>query len=164
MKKKVDLNKFKDVVGQLKTKQKQLQHLVSKDTLKEAKKYAETSSKELKNMLKNNTDVKKVKSFIEKEAKEIHKLQKAIPTELAKFSKFVETQKKEFEKILKSVHALDAAEFIQEKVGLRKKPSKGSSKKSSKKATEAKATPVKAAEATEAHGDSAETDSSSNQS
>src|SRR4051812_18794003 len=96
MSKKIDLNKFKDVVGQLKTKQKQLQHLVSKDTLKEAKKYAETSSKELKSMLKN-ADVKKVKSFIEKEAKEIHKLQKQLPSELAKFSKFVETQKKEFE-------------------------------------------------------------------
>jgi hypothetical protein len=34
---------------------------------------------------------------------------------MAKFSKFVDSQKKELEKILKNVHALDAAEFVQDK-------------------------------------------------
>ena len=125
MSKKIDLNKFKEVVGQLKTKQAQLKHLVSKETLKEAKKYAETSKSELQKLIKN-TDVKKVKTLIEKEAKEIQQLQKAIPEELAKFSKFVEGQRKELEKVLKSVHALDAAEYLQKKVGFGKK-SKASS-------------------------------------
>jgi hypothetical protein len=129
MSKKIDLNKFKDVVGQLKTKQQQLKQLVNKETLKEAKKYAENSGKELKNLIKN-TDVKKVKSFIEKEAKDIQKLQKQIPQELAKFSKFVNSQTKELEKILKSVNALEAADFIQSKIAGKKK-SKASSRKSS---------------------------------
>jgi hypothetical protein len=125
MSKKIDLNRFKDVVTQLKTKQAQLKHLVSKDTLKEAKRYAETSKSELQKLIKN-TDVKKVKALIEKEAKELQKLQKNLPAELAKFSKFMEGQKKEFEKVLKSVSALDAAEYLQKKVGLGKK-SKASS-------------------------------------
>ncbi len=115
MTKKIDLNKFKEVVGQLKTKQKQLKGLMSKDTLQEAKKYAEASKQELQRLIKT-TDVKKVKTILEKEAKEIQKLQKAVPQELAKFAKFVETQRKEFEKILKNVNALEAAEFIQKKV------------------------------------------------
>jgi hypothetical protein len=115
MTKKIDLNKFKEVVGQLKTKQKQLKGLMSKETLQEAKKYAEASKQELQRLIKT-TDVKKVKTILEKEAKEIQKLQKAVPQELAKFAKFVETQRKEFEKILKNVNALEAAEFIQKKV------------------------------------------------
>ena len=127
---KIDLNKFKDVVGQLKTKQKQLQSLMNKETLKEAKKYAEASGKELKNLIQT-TDVKKVKTFIEKEAKEIQKLQKQIPSELAKFSKFVSSQKKEFEKILKTLNG--------------KKPTRSPSKKSS----ESKKTAPVATSATE---------------
>jgi hypothetical protein len=115
MTKKIDLNKFKEVVGTLKTKQKQLKGLMSKETLQEAKKYAEASKQELQRLIKT-TDVKKVKSILEKEAKEIQKLQKAVPQELAKFAKFVETQRKEFEKILKNVNALEAAEFIQKNV------------------------------------------------
>ncbi len=127
MTKKIDLNKFKEVVGQLKTKQKQLKGLMSKETLQEAKKYAEASKQELQRLIKT-TDVKKVKSILEKEAKEIQKLQKAVPQELAKFAKFVETQRKEFEKILKNVNALEAAEFLQKKVG-----GKRGGKKSAKK-------------------------------
>jgi hypothetical protein len=127
MTKKIDLNKFKEVVGQLKTKQKQLKGLMSKETLQEAKKYAEASKQELQRLIKT-TDVKKVKTILEKEAKEIQKLQKAVPQELAKFAKFVETQRKEFEKILKNVNALEAAEFIQKKVR-----GKSGGKKSAKK-------------------------------
>ncbi|MBC7395833.1 MAG: hypothetical protein H7333_00195, partial [Bdellovibrionales bacterium] len=138
MAKAMDLNKFQEVVSHLKTKQHQLKNLVSKETLKDAKKYAETSKKELQKLLKS-TDVKKVKAFIEKEAKEMHKLQARLPQELAKFSKFVETQKKEFEKLLKHAHASDAAEFIGKKMGASvglKKKSKASltgAKKSTKK-------------------------------
>jgi hypothetical protein len=116
MKKSIDLNKFKEVVGQLKTKQKQLQGLMNKETLKEATRYAETSRKEIQRLIRE-TDVRKVKTLLAKEANEIKKLQNSIPGELAKFSKFVESQRKEFEKILKTVNALEAAEFIQKKVG-----------------------------------------------
>lgn len=140
MSSKIDLNKFKEVVGQLKTKQKQLKGLMSKDTIQEAKKYAEASKQELQRLIKS-TDVRKMRSILEKEAKEIQKLQKAVPQELAKFAKFVETQRKEFEKILKSVNALEAAEFIQKKVGGRVplvKKAKTSTKKSSKRASPVK--------------------------
>lgn len=115
MSRKIDINKFKDVVGQLKTAQKQLQSLVNKDTLHEAKKYAEASSKELKKFIKE-TDINKVKTIINKEAKEIQKLQKQIPAELAKFSKFVEGRRKELEGILKNVNALEVADSIQKTV------------------------------------------------
>jgi hypothetical protein len=137
MSKKIDLNKFKDVVGQLKTKQQQLKGLMSKETLKEAKKYAEASKQELQKLIRT-TDVKKVRSILEREAKEIQKLQKAVPGELAKFAKFVETQRKEFEKILKTVNALEAAEFIQKKVGSKVPMMKKKTKKATKKASAAK--------------------------
>ena len=153
MSKTIDLNKFKDVLSHLKTKQAQLKHLVSKETLKEAKKYAETSKMELQKLL-NNTEVKKVKSLIEREAKEFHKLQKKLPQELAKFSKFVEGQKKEFEKVLKSVNALDAAEYIQKKVGLGKKSKASSGSVGAKKTvTKKPKTTLKPTEVAEAPRD-----------
>lgn len=139
MSKKVDLNKFKDIVSNLKTKQAQLKHLVSKETISEAKKYAHTSKMELQKLIKN-TDLKKVRAMIEKEAKELHKLQKNLPQELSKFTKFMEGQKKEFEKVLKSVSALDAAEYIQKKVGLGKKSkARGGSKAGAKRSPSKKA-------------------------
>ena len=115
MSRKIDINKFKDVVGQLKTAQKQLQSLVNKETIHEAKKYAEASSKELKKFIQE-TDINKVKTIITKEAKEIQKLQKQIPAELAKFSKFVDGRRKELEGILKNVNALEVADTIQKTV------------------------------------------------
>lgn len=159
MKKKIDLNKFQEVVGQLKSAQHQLQSLINKDTLKEAKKYAENSSKELKNWIKN-TDMKKVKGLIEKETKEIHKLQKQIPTELAKFAKYVDGQKKELEKILKTVHAAEAADFIQnklsstkigKKVGIKKKPKKNPEKKHPKAAVEPEMNQAEAGPSSDTH-------------
>jgi hypothetical protein len=155
MNKKIDLNKFKEVVGQLKTKQKQLQGLMNKETLQEAKKYAEASKQELQKLLKT-TDVKKVKSLIAKEAAEIKKLQTSIPVELARFTKYVEGQKKEFEKILKNVSALEAADFIQKKVsdqvrkGKTLKSTVTSKKKTTRKPTVVKADAAKSAQPVEA--------------
>jgi hypothetical protein len=146
MAKKIDLNKFKEVVVQLKTKQQKLQGLMNRETLKDAKRYAEASRLEIQKLIKN-TDVKKVKSLIAKEAGEIKKLQNAIPGELARFSKFVETQAKELEKILKAVNALEAADFLQKKVsekvnGVRKSSSQ-ITKKTAKKASVIKTRAVK---------------------
>lgn len=149
---KIDLGKFKEVVGHLKTKQEQLKTLMNKETLKEAKKYAESSGAELKKLIAK-TDVKKVRAYIEKEAREIQKLQKQLPNELVKFSKFVDTQRKEFEKILKSVNALEAAEFLGQKVGLTKKPKK---RTSAKKSSPEKATAPKAADTADSGGSTPE--------
>ena len=154
MSRKIDLNKFKDVVGQLKSAQKQFQSLVNKETLKEAKKYAESSGKELKTWIQN-ADMKKVKALIERETKEIHKLQKKIPGELAKFSRYVDSQKGELEKILKSVHALEAKDYLEaqlaktafgKKVGFKKKPKKKHEKTVTVKSQHV--TPTEAAEMT----------------
>jgi hypothetical protein len=142
MKNKIDLNKFKEVVGQLKTKQQQLQGLMNKETLKEAKKYAENSKQEIQRLIRT-TDVKKVKARILKEAAELKKLQAALPGEIARLTRFVDTQRKELEKVLKSVNALEAADFIQKKVtskvpfGKKPKASGASSKRASKKAPKA---------------------------
>ena len=128
------------MVGQLKTKQEQIKGLMSKETLKEARKYAETSRQEIQKLLKG-TDVKKVKTLIAKEAGELKKLQESIPGELAKLSRYVEGQKKEFEKILKNVTALEAATYIQKKVNERVK--KGKKKTPARKATVVKEAAVK---------------------
>ncbi len=104
---KIDLNRFKEVVGQLKTTQKHLQSLMSRETLQEARRYAESSKQEIQKLLKG-ADLKTVKARIAKEAADLRKLQQSIPGEIARFTKFVEAQKKELEKILKSVAALDA--------------------------------------------------------
>lgn len=125
MKNKIDLNKFKEVVGQLKTKQQQLQGLMNKETLKEAKKYAEGSKQEIQRLIQT-TDVKKVKARILKEAAELKKLQTALPGEIAKLTRFVDTQRKELEKVLKAVSALE--------FGKKQKASGSASRRTSKKA------------------------------
>jgi hypothetical protein len=89
MKNKIDLNKFKEVVGQLKARQRQIQGLMNMETLNEAKKYAETSKNEIQRLIQT-TDVKKVKALILKEAAELRRLQASV---------------------------LEAAEFIQKKIG-----------------------------------------------
>ena len=98
----------------------------------------------IKKYISQNKIEKKVKSFITKEAKELQKLQKQLPGEIAKFTKFVNSQAKELEKILKTVNALEAADMIQSKVKSTikgkspiGKKSKTSSKKSSTPAAEA---------------------------
>jgi dsDNA-specific endonuclease/ATPase MutS2 len=90
------------VVSKVKEAQGQLQNLInSHDWVEEARKYAERQGKEVKKIL--TSDVSKVKSFLEKERKELERFQKQIPGEVKKLRKFVNTQKKEFEKLLANV-------------------------------------------------------------
>ncbi len=124
---KIDLNRFKEVVGQLKTTQKHLQSLMSRETLQDARRYAENSKQEIQKLLKG-ADLKTVKARIAKEAVELRKLQQSIPGELARFTKFVEAQKKELEKILKSVTALDAVK-TPKVTPVKEAPAKGGSAK-----------------------------------
>lgn len=90
------------VVSKVKEAQGQLQNMInSHDWVEEARKYAERQGKEVKKIL--TSDVSKVKSFLEKERKELERFQKQIPGEVKKLRKFVNTQKKEFEKLLANV-------------------------------------------------------------
>jgi hypothetical protein len=82
------------VVSKVKEAQGQLQTMInSHDWVEEARKYTKRQGKELKKIL--TSDVSKVKSFLEKERKELERFQKQIPGEVKKLRQFVNIQKKE---------------------------------------------------------------------
>ena len=98
---------LKKVVGRVKTAQAQLQSLLKDKTwIEEARKYAERQGKEVKKLLSG--DVARVKTFLERERKELERFQKQIPSEVQKFRKFVDGQRKEFERLLKNVRRAGA--------------------------------------------------------
>ncbi len=93
---------LKKVVSRVKTAQAQLENLLKNRTwVEEARKYAERQGKEVKKLISG--DVSKVKTFLEKERKELERFQKQIPGEVKKFRKFVMGQRKEIEKLLGSI-------------------------------------------------------------
>src|SRR4051812_18339166 len=97
---------IKKVVGRVKEAQVQLQSMVkSHDWVEEARKYAERQGKEVKKLFA--PDVEKMKTFLERERKELERFQKQIPGEVKKFRKFVDMQKKELEKLLTSVRKMN---------------------------------------------------------
>lgn len=94
-----NLNDVKQVLNKVKTAQGQLQAILKEKTwVEEARKYAEKQGKEVKKLL--SADVAKVKTFLEKEKKELEKFQKQIPAEVDKLKKFMTAQRKELEKLL----------------------------------------------------------------
>ena len=99
-------SEIKKVVTRVKEAQVQLQNLVkSHDWIEEARKYAERQGKEVKKLFA--PDVEKMKTFLERERKELERFQKQIPGEVKKFRKFVNLQKKEFEKLLTNVRKMN---------------------------------------------------------
>ena len=99
---------IKKVVSRVKEVQTQLQGLIkSQDWVEEARKYAERQGKEVKKLFA--PDVEKIMDFLERERKELEKIQKQIPGEVKKFRKFMTMQKKEFEKLLSNVRSLPKA-------------------------------------------------------
>src|ERR1051325_1818452 len=75
---------IKKVVTRVKEAQVQLQNLVkSQDWIEEARKYAERQGKEVKKLFA--PDVEKMKTFLERERKELERFQKQIPGEVKKF-------------------------------------------------------------------------------
>lgn len=121
-------SELKKVVDRVVTAQSQLQAMLKDKTwVEEARKYAEKQSKEVKKLLK--ADVSKVKTFIERERKELERFQKQIPGEVKKIRKFVDGQKKELEKLLTSVRRTGAT-------GSRTRKSTTSRKKTARKTAE----------------------------
>jgi hypothetical protein len=117
---------IKKVVGRVKEAQAKLQTLLKgQEWVEDARKYAERQSKEVKKLI--SADAGKVKTFLERERKELERFQKQIPGEVKKFRTFVLSQRKEFKKLLATV------------TKGKKKANGGTKKKASKKAAAASA-------------------------
>jgi hypothetical protein len=132
-------SEIKKVVSRVKEAQSQLQTFLKNQVwVEEARKYAERQGKEVKKLF--GPDVDKLKSFLERERKELERFQKQIPVEIKKFKKFVSIQKKDFEKLLTNVRKMNKT------AGAKSSPSR-SKKAKSTKSTSAGAAPRKKAQA-----------------
>ncbi len=95
-------SEIKKVISKVKDAQVKLQGVLkNQDWVEEARKYAERQGTEVKKLIA--TDLDKVKVFIEKERKELERIQKQIPGEVKKLKVFVTSQRKELEKLLASL-------------------------------------------------------------
>lgn len=132
---------IKKVVGRVKAAQQKLQTLLKgQDWVEEARKYAERQGKEVRKLI--SADAGKVKTFLERERKELERFQKQIPGEVKKLRAFVLSQRKEFEKLLVNVRKASttgakpkAKAKSSAKKSSTKTASSGTKKKSSKKAS-----------------------------
>jgi peptidoglycan hydrolase CwlO-like protein len=89
------------ILDRLKGARTQMEALIKdRGWIEDAKKAAEKQGREMKKML--DSDVAKLRRFIESERKELEKVQKQIPGEVKKLKAFVESQKKELSKLLNS--------------------------------------------------------------
>ncbi len=126
-------SEIKKVFTRVKAAQAQLQGMIQgQDWIEEARKYAKRQGKEVKKLF--GPDVEKMKSFLEKERKELGRFQKQIPGEVKKLKKFVNAQKKEFEKLLGQVRKMSAPAKAKRKTGsaaVKGKKSSGAAKKKS---------------------------------
>jgi hypothetical protein len=106
--------------------------LTDRAWVKEARKLAERQGKDLKKTL--DSDVAKLRAFLEEERKELEKLQAQIPGEVAKIKKFVDAQKSELSSLLKRVKKTSGAKKRSSKSSSGKTKKKTAKKASSKKA------------------------------
>src|SRR4051812_17779725 len=99
---------IKKVLNRVKEAQRSLQtYLKDQDWVEDARKYAEKQGKEVRKLL--SSDLGKVKTFIEKERKELERFQKQIPGEVDKLRTFVKGQRKELQKLLVRVGKVNAS-------------------------------------------------------
>ena len=126
-------SEIKKVVTKVKAAQVQLQSLIQgQDWVEEARKYAKRQGKEVKKLF--GPDVEKMKTFLERERKELERFQKQIPSEVKKLRKFVDSQKKEFEKLLTQVRKMSGpAKKARKATGGKAKAKKAKAPKSAAK-------------------------------
>lgn len=142
---------IKKVIGRVKEKQGQFEALVrNQDWVDEARKYADRQSKEVRKILSG--DVSKVKTFLEKERKELEKFQKQIPGEVKKLRQFVLGQRKELEQLIANVKKVASqgakgASAPQKNRGKKKASAKKATKRNPAASTEPAVTPVAPASA-----------------
>ncbi|HLE01559.1 MAG TPA: hypothetical protein VJB59_14945 [Bdellovibrionota bacterium] len=87
------------VINRVKAAQVKFEELLkNQDWVEEVRTYAERQRKEVQSLL--TSDVSMVRKFIERERKELEKFQNQIPGEVEKLRGFVKAQKKELEKLL----------------------------------------------------------------
>ena len=80
---------LKKIVSRVKSAQNQLESMLKdKSWIEDARKYANRQSKEVKKLL--TADVAKVRTFLERERKELARFQKQLPGEVQKLKKFVD--------------------------------------------------------------------------
>jgi hypothetical protein len=123
---------LKKIVGKMKQAQHKIQRVMkSQDWLDEARKYAERQGSEVKKLF--SSDSVKLEAFLERQRKELARIQKRIPGEVKKYRSRLQTQSKELEKLLGNLIA-----------GSKKKPAKKMAKsKTSSTATKMKTTTAK---------------------
>jgi hypothetical protein len=96
-----ELRKF---VGKVKQAQTKIQKVMkNQDWLEEARKYAERQGSEVKKLF--SSDTAKVEAFLERQRKELERIQKRIPGEVKKYRSLLQNQSKDLEKILGNLMA-----------------------------------------------------------
>lgn len=109
----------KKILDRVKSARTQLETLLKdRSWIDEVKKVAEKQGKEAKKII--DTDVAKLRVFLEKERKELEKLQAQIPGEVARIKKFVDGQKKELSKLITTVKTTAAAKTAERKAAPKK--------------------------------------------
>lgn len=124
-------NDLNNLISKVRKLQTMLEAKLDESLLvRDLKKYAATQQKVLKKKINSNADIKRVVSYVEKRRKDLDKVAKNLPKEVATMGKFVAAQKKEFEKLGKKL--------LQELSSKNMAASKGSVRKAAAKRTRAK--------------------------
>lgn len=83
----------------------------------DARQVAQAQGKEVKKLI--NADIKKVKSFVEREKKQLERLQRDLPKDVKKLRTFVDVQRKEVERLLKSLRTVGVKRAVGRSVARR---------------------------------------------
>jgi hypothetical protein len=97
--------------------------------VEDARKYAERQGREVRKLL--SSDLGKVKIFLEKERRDLEKLQKQLPEEVKKLRTFVKGQRQELKRLLVRVGKAKSAGTAKSKPRKSSSGSKARAKKSS---------------------------------
>ncbi len=103
---------IRKVVGRAKDAQRKFHNkLKTGNWIEEARKTAEKQTREVKKLFKG--DVRKVRAYLEKERKELNRLQKKIPIEIRRMRNNLKSRKGDIERMLKAVKtaAIKEAKF-----------------------------------------------------
>lgn len=120
----------KAILNRVKAARTQLEGFLKDRTwIEDAKKMAEKQGLEVKGII--DADIAKLRVFLEKERKELEKLQAQIPGEVNRIKKFVEGRKKELSKLLTGVKANAGKKASKAKRVVRKKATAATKKASS---------------------------------
>jgi hypothetical protein len=129
---------MKKVLGRLKVVQSKFETAIKDQVwMDEARRYAEKQGKEVKKMI--TADAAKLKSFLERERKDLEKFQRQLPAEVKKVKGFVEAQRKEVEKLIATVTRQGAPVKAKTKAKKAASKAKPKAKKVAKKAASAAA-------------------------